>query len=78
MIAHTGNIDGALYLITDEQQLMADNELQNLDIPLDYDLGVIITPDSATVSGWANIIHVSATGNNCCEYGDLPGHMDVS
>ena len=73
-VAAAGSVEGALYLITAEQQLVADHELQQLDIPLDYDLGFTITPAADTVSEWANIIHVSATGENCCDYGDrIPG-----
>ena len=39
------------------------------DLPLDYTVGFTITPKEL-VGEWANIIHVSATGNNCCNYGD--------
>ena len=67
-------VSGATYLIRDEQQLEAATELQQIDIPLDYDLGFVLTPGETTNEGWANIIHVTATGNNCCDYGDrIPG-----
>ena len=67
-------VNGATYLITDEQQLEASTELQQIAIPLDYDLGFVLTPGETTVEGWANIIHVTASGNNCCDYGDrIPG-----
>ena len=75
--AHQGDevrVNGATYLITDEQQLEASTELQQIAIPLDYDLGFVLTPGETTKEGWANIIHVSATGKNCCNYGDrIPG-----
>ena len=34
-----------------------------------YDVVFTYTP-KGMVGEWANIIHVSATGNNCCNYGD--------
>ena len=65
-----GNVAGALYLITAQQPLAQSTELQSVDIPLDYDVGFTITPSQDTVDGWANIIHVTASGENCCDYGD--------
>ena len=43
-------------------------------IPMDYVIAFDITPDTQTVEGWANILHVTATMTDCCEYGDrIPG-----
>ena len=54
-------------------RLQRGTELQPTDLPLDYTVGFTITPKEL-VGEWANIIHVSATGNNCCNYGDrIPG-----
>ena len=52
------------------------NKLNNpLDIPLDYEIGLDITPNDKIIKHWwGNILHFTATGTNCCEYGSrLPG-----
>jgi hypothetical protein len=67
-IAAAGAVPGALYLIRAEQALSQGNELQQVDIPLDYDIGFTINPAEETIDGWGNIIHVSASGENCCDY----------
>jgi hypothetical protein len=41
-----------------------------LPIPMDYVVAMDILPDPQTVEGWSNIIHVTATMGDCCEYGD--------
>lgn len=44
------------------------------NIPLDYRISFEINPHQSVESGWSNILHVTATGQNCCAYGDrLPG-----
>ena len=70
----TQPIAGATYLSgCNDSPLVRSTELDPVYLPLDYDLGFTITP-TATVGEWANILHLSATGNNCCEYGDrVPG-----
>eukprot|EP01052_Picozoa_sp_SAG31_P015233 SAG31_NODE_974_length_10627_cov_11.246201_6_plen_522_part_00 len=40
------------------------------DLPLDYTVSFTITPQFSTQPGWSSIIHFTATGNNCCEYGE--------
>ena len=66
-------LPGATMLQDATIQLARDNELAPIDLPLDYTVGFTLTP-RAYVGEWANIIHVSATGNNCCNYGDrIPG-----
>ena len=52
----------------------SNNEVDQVDLPMDFDLSLTITPTAANVDGWANIIHVTSTGNNCCEYG---GHSGI-
>lgn len=43
-------------------------------VPLDYILSLTITPSSQLQAEWSGIFHITATGNNCCEYGDrIPG-----
>ena len=45
-----------------------------IDLPTDYEVSFDITPSSDLVGSWGNIIHLTATGNNCCAYGDrIPG-----
>ena len=45
-----------------------------LNIPLDYRISFDITPGAGVEQGWSNIFHISATGSNCCTYGDrVPG-----
>ena len=73
VVIDTGGVQiaGATYFVgPDPQQLVANTELQAVDIPLDYDMGITIIPGSAPVTDWSSIIHVSASGENCCDYGD--------
>ena len=43
-------------------------------IPLDYSVEFTLLPTDTTESGWSSIFHFSATGANCCDYGDrVPG-----
>jgi hypothetical protein len=45
-----------------------------LNIPLDYQISFSITPTAQVQEGWSNIFHITATGQNCCNYGDrIPG-----
>jgi hypothetical protein len=37
-----------------------------LDIPLNYEISFAIMPGSTTVGAWANVLHFSADGGNCC------------
>ena len=41
-----------------------------VDLPADFAIGFDIIPDDTTVSDWGSIIHLSATGNDCCAHGD--------
>ena len=50
-------------------------KLKPVDIPLDYEIGFTLAVSAiASLKGWRNILHFSATGKNCCNYGDrIPG-----
>jgi hypothetical protein len=63
-------IAGAEYVTMNEMRLVQGTEFQTVDLPLDYEVGFTLTPDADMVDGWSNIIHISATGGNCCNYGD--------
>lgn len=41
-----------------------------VSLPLDYTVSFTITPGWQTQPDWASIVHFTATGNNCCAYGD--------
>eukprot|EP01045_Picozoa_sp_COSAG04_P012722 COSAG04_NODE_868_length_9754_cov_10.610254_6_plen_1356_part_00 len=70
----TRYLDDRVVIIDAEQDLVRGTELDPIDLPLDYTLGFTLTPGSTVVGEWANIVHISATGNNCCNYGDrIPG-----
>ena len=43
--------------------------LGTVNLPIDYTVSFDITPNGRA-GGWRNIIHVTATGGNCCSYGD--------
>ena len=45
-----------------------------IHVPADYAVGFQITPNDNILSVWGNIVHLTATGENCCNYGDrVPG-----
>ena len=49
-------------------------KLKSMDIPLDYEIGLDITPNNKIEKGWSNIVHFTASGKDCCSYGDrIPG-----
>ena len=50
-------------------------KLENVDtIPLDYEIGLDITPNDKLKKRYTNIVHFTATGNNHGSYGDrIPG-----
>ena len=70
-------IDGATYFIRNPSgavPLARGGEHAVIDLPTDYAVGFQVTPSSSVVDGWSNIIHLTATGENCCNYGDrIPG-----
>jgi hypothetical protein len=39
-------------------------------LALDYTISFELTPDNTINEAWTSILHFTATGSNCCEYGD--------
>jgi len=71
-------IDGATYFVppTSPIQLTQDVEHAVVDLPTDYEVSFDIVPEVDVVANWASIIHLTATGSNCCAYGDrIPGKL---
>lgn len=66
-------VPGATYFTASPMEFVQGTEMVPIDIPLDYDVVFTINP-SAPAGGWANIIHITADGGNCCDYGQrIPG-----
>jgi hypothetical protein len=65
-------LDGATYLIPSERplQLAQGGVHAVVDMPIDYEVAFTIVPGPETRDGWASIVHLTATGGNCCDYGD--------
>eukprot|EP01052_Picozoa_sp_SAG31_P015235 SAG31_NODE_974_length_10627_cov_11.246201_8_plen_238_part_00 len=67
----TQSIDGKNYFIHGSPQQIRQNDQQSdVSLPLDYAVGFEFTPTGDVVDSWSNIIHFTATGNDCCNYGD--------
>merc|ERR1712127_334927 len=56
-------------LINGATALRKGRQLARTDMPTDYTMTFDLYP-KGKIGGWANIIHFSATGGNCCNYGD--------
>jgi hypothetical protein len=55
-------------------QLVKGVQLEDVNIPLDYEIGLAITPGPNIVVEWSSIVHFTATDTNCCDYGSrIPG-----
>ena len=55
-------------------QLVANTRLDDVSIPLNYEIGVTITPGPTIDEAWASIVHFTATGDDWGDYGDrIPG-----
>ena len=68
--------NGEIIFIPEGQarKLSAGMEHAAVALPLDYMVQFDLTPHDALVTEWADIIHFTSTGNNCCDYGDrVPG-----
>ena len=66
-------IDGATYFINNPsgpQPLTQAGEHAVVPVPADYVIGFEITPEEQVVDSWGSILHLTATGTNCCNYGD--------
>ena len=56
------------------RKLSAGMEHASVAVPLDYQIDFDLVPGPTIIDDWSNIIHLTATGQNCCEYGDrVPG-----
>ena len=70
-------INGATYFINNPsgpQPLAQSGEHAVVPVPADYVIGFEIIPEAEVLDTWGSILHLSATGNNCCSYGDrIPG-----
>ena len=73
--ANTQGSAGETYFIRDSmRQLSQGMEHESVALPLDYAIQFDIVPGPQLVTAWSSIVHFTATGNNCCEYGDrVPG-----
>lgn len=68
----TVDADGTVHFQADGK--LQKREHDAVTLPLDYQVKFTITPGPTVVSDWSSIVHFSATGNNCCDYGDrVPG-----
>eukprot|EP01048_Picozoa_sp_COSAG05_P003990 COSAG05_NODE_198_length_14502_cov_41.134416_9_plen_995_part_00 len=45
------------------------NKIGSVNLPTDFSVSFGLTP-TRKIGGWANILHVTGTGGNCCRYGD--------
>eukprot|EP01045_Picozoa_sp_COSAG04_P009544 COSAG04_NODE_556_length_12658_cov_3.469862_5_plen_293_part_01 len=55
-------------------QLVADTQIEYVNLPLDYEIGLDITPGPNIVGPWSSIVHFTATNTDCCDYGSrVPG-----
>lgn len=55
-------------------RLVHNTSLGTVDVPLEYEIGFDILPGATTVPTWGNIIRLTATNHDCCNYGDrIPG-----
>ena len=48
-------------------QLAANTQIENVNLPLDYEIGLDITPGPNINGAWTNIVHFTAT-NTCLLY----------
>lgn len=56
------------------RKLAAGMEHASVNVPLDYQIDFELVPGPSIVADWSNIIHLTSTGENCCDYGDrVPG-----
>ena len=61
-------------LLGGDGALKKNTKLKAMDIPLDYEIGLDITPNDKLEKDWGSIVHFTATGTNCCDYGSrIPG-----
>ena len=73
--ANTQGSAGETYFIRDSmRQLSQGMAHESVALTLDYAIQFDIVPGPQLVTAWSSIVHFTATGSNCCEYGDrVPG-----
>ena len=65
---------GNAQMLGGDGQLVANVRLDDVTIPLDYEIGLDITPGPNIIGDWSSIVHFTATNTNCCDYGSrIPG-----
>ena len=62
--------NGETYFIKDDPQALTKGKHTTVPLPPDYKVQFEFTPEGEVVKSWSSIVHFSATGNNCCNYGD--------
>lgn len=65
----TTDPDGTVHFDAATGQLTP-REHDMVSLPLDYSVQFDITPGPTVVDQWSSIVHFSATGGDCCNYGD--------
>jgi hypothetical protein len=61
------NLHRHVLLTTPNRAPTWQSPMATFGIPLDYTISFTIVPDDvAPLGGWMNIMHLTATGNNCC------------
>jgi hypothetical protein len=69
-----GNVDGSgvtTFIGAGRGLLLAQKAMHAVvALPDDYTIAFTINPSITQNEGWGSIIHFSATGSNCCNYGD--------
>ena len=73
-LSDTGVPNNATMLGGAGQLVQGTQLMDDLNVTLNYEIGLDITPGSAINIDWASIIHFTATGTDCCAYGSrVPG-----
>ena len=63
-------------LLGGDGQLKKGTQLKSVDMLLDYEIGfsLAVSAKQSSLAGWRNIVHFTASGGDCCKYGDrIPG-----
>merc|ERR1712032_247105 len=68
----SADINGATFFIRTQTPTVLARSLSHaeVDLPENFEVGFEIMPRKTTVKTWSNIIHITATGKNCCGVGD--------
>merc|ERR1712072_491323 len=69
-----GGVPDSAVMLGGDGQLVANTALPDVNLPLDYEMGLDITPGPNIIGDWSSIVHFTATDTNCCDYGSrIPG-----